>query len=103
VKKGNAKQMTRKLIALLVAIAFVGACNDGEPEATKTIGSGYKVARLFTHNGCTIYRFYDEGNYRYFTNCTSTFGSTRRQSGKTVIHVPDEIITTEQIGDDSNK
>lgn len=30
----------------------------------------YNVDYLFEHDGCKVYRFYDRGNYVYFTNCT---------------------------------
>lgn len=30
----------------------------------------YKIDYLFEHDGCKVYRFYDMGNYVYFTNCT---------------------------------
>ena len=30
----------------------------------------YDVDYLFEHDGCKVYRFYDRGNYVYFTNCT---------------------------------
>jgi hypothetical protein len=36
-----------------------------EPENNQT----YKVDYLFEHEGCKVYRFYDRGNYVYFTNC----------------------------------
>ena len=36
-----------------------------EPENNKT----YQVDYLFEHEGCKVYRFYDRGNYVYFTNC----------------------------------
>jgi hypothetical protein len=29
----------------------------------------YVVQFLFTHDGCKVYRFYDLGNYVYFTSC----------------------------------
>ena len=29
----------------------------------------YKVNYLFSHDGCSVYRFLDKGNYVYFTNC----------------------------------
>ena len=37
-----------------------------ESENNKT----YYVDYLFEHDGCKVYRFYDRGNYVYFTNCT---------------------------------
>ena len=30
----------------------------------------YKVKYLFERDGCRVYRFYDRGEYVYFTNCT---------------------------------
>ena len=30
----------------------------------------YQVDYLFEHEGCKVYRFYDQGNFVYFTNCT---------------------------------
>lgn len=29
----------------------------------------YNVEYLFEHDGCKVYRFSDNGNYVYFTNC----------------------------------
>lgn len=29
----------------------------------------YEVEYLFEYDGCRVYRFYDRGNYVYFTNC----------------------------------
>jgi hypothetical protein len=29
----------------------------------------YVVEYLFEHDGCKVYRFYDRGDYIYFTNC----------------------------------
>lgn len=36
-----------------------------KPDNNKT----YQVDYLFEHAGCKVYRFYDIGNYVYFTNC----------------------------------
>jgi Domain of unknown function (DUF4884) len=36
-----------------------------KPENNQT----YKVDYLFEHDGCKVFRFYDLGNYVYFTNC----------------------------------
>jgi hypothetical protein len=42
----------------------------------------YKVDYLFEHDGCKVYRFYDRGNYIYFTNCN---GETIAQTDSTAI------------------
>ncbi|MFC0771409.1 DUF4884 domain-containing protein [Terrimonas alba] len=38
---------------------------EGKSQNNKT----YNVDYLFEHEGCKVYRFYDRGNYVYFTNC----------------------------------
>ena len=47
-------------------------CAVGVPIQTKEPGNNktYEVDYLFDHDGCKVYRFYDRGNYVYFTNCT---------------------------------
>jgi hypothetical protein len=60
----------RWIILPLCAIAAT-ACRIEEPltkepaENNKT----YKVEYLFEHDGCKVYRFWDRGQYIYFTNC----------------------------------
>jgi hypothetical protein len=39
--------------------------HEGKSQNNKT----YEVDYLFEHEGCKVYRFYDRGNYVYFTNC----------------------------------
>lgn len=57
-----------KRITALVTLALLAGCS-GPAEVTQTVGGGYQVDRLFTHEGCTVYRFEDGGFSRYFTNC----------------------------------
>jgi len=42
----------------------------------------YDVHYLFEHEGCKVYRFYDHGEYIYFTNCN---GETIRKTDSTTI------------------
>lgn len=62
------KTLTRLFILLLV-MAGVSSCytsvplKQGKSENNKT----YEVSYLFEHDGCKVYRFYDRGNYVYFT------------------------------------
>lgn len=55
---------------LLVCCLLAGCA--GEAERTDAAGKRFEVARLFTHDGCTVYRFYDAGRHRYFTNCSGS-------------------------------
>lgn len=59
--------MTKAFIVIAVAFALTGC---GKP-AEKRIAEGgeFNVEQLFTVDGCTVYRFSDYGNARYFTNC----------------------------------
>lgn len=64
-----------KVLCIAAAILVLGGCNKSA-ESTVAVGQGFKVEKLFTTDGCTVYRFYDNG-YRYFTNCSgSTYGNT---------------------------
>lgn len=42
----------------------------------------YQVSYLFEHDGCKVYRFYDEGHYVYFTNCKGDVTSIKTDSTK---------------------
>ena len=71
------------MISLLtLSVGYVGVPIKSEPpENNKT----YQVENLFEHDGCKIYRFYDPGNYVYFTNCPGTVTNITDDSTKTQI------------------
>ncbi len=66
---GNTGTMKRCLFYVLI-VSFC-SCSIQQPIATETSANNqtYKVEYLFEHEGCKVYRFYDRGNYVYFTNC----------------------------------
>lgn len=43
----------------------------------------YQVDYLFEHDGCKVYRFIDNGNYVYFTNCNGNVTSIENDSTET--------------------
>lgn len=44
-----------------------------------------RVTKLFTHEGCSVYRFHDM-EYVYYADCRGSVQyNTRRQSGKTTV------------------
>jgi hypothetical protein len=56
----------KKLLVLLALL--VGCAKD--PEALhRTSNPEVEVGELFTHDGCTIYRFYDAGNSHHYVVC----------------------------------
>jgi uncharacterized lipoprotein NlpE involved in copper resistance len=64
-----------KVLCIAAAVLALAGCNKQAESATHA-GVGFVVEKLFTTDGCTVYRFQDVG-YRYFTNCSgSTFGDT---------------------------
>lgn len=66
-----------KFVIIAVAL-FLVACGKIESESTQKAGIDATVEKLFTVDGCTVYRFIDSGSRRYFTNCK---GSTQWTEG----------------------
>jgi hypothetical protein len=65
------------------------ACQKASEQA---ITSGeFKVEKLFTHEGCTVYRFYDDRTV-YYTNCNGSTQSSH-SCGKGCTHI--DNVTTE--------
>lgn len=66
-----------KNVLIILTVALLAGCS--KPAETSTaVGKEFVVDKLFTHEGCTVYRFSDGGNSRYFTNCQ---GSTTWREG----------------------
>lgn len=58
-------------------VIFLTACQK-DAESLARVGHDFKVEKLFTHEGCTVYRF-DDTRTVYYTNCQ---GSTQSSCGK---------------------
>ncbi|NMA72576.1 MAG: DUF4884 domain-containing protein [Bacteroidales bacterium] len=76
------------LLLLILSIISITSCAFGTygnpvsmniPDNNKT----YEIYYLFEHNGCKVYRFYDRGNYVYFTDCTGSVTSITNDSTQT--------------------
>lgn len=84
--------MTARALACIVAVLVLLAGCAREAERSAPAGREFTVDTLFTKDGCTVYRFYDAGYHRYFTNCSgSTMSSISISSGKTNFTGPDGI------------
>jgi hypothetical protein len=71
------------LFILLLMFSF--SCEEKRqttPVAVENSLSDFEVRFLFSKDKCSIYRFYDKGEYRYFTDCTETMSRHCRQVGK---------------------
>lgn len=74
------------VITLLAVITL--SCNSGRPLAAgpSDNNKSYKVEYLFEHDGCKIYRFYDNRSYVYFSNCTGNVTAISNDSIKKRTH-----------------
>jgi hypothetical protein len=63
----------KTLVALLLAsVALVGCQKQAEESQRK---GDFKVEKLFTFEGCSVYRFYDDRTV-YYSNCNGSTQST---------------------------
>jgi hypothetical protein len=76
--------MNKTMLTLLAALTLIGCTKPAEKSSAA--GHEFVVETLFTHEGCTVYRFVDVGYHRYFTNCN---GATewRESAGKSTRQV----------------
>lgn len=67
----------KHLIVAALATSLLALAGCGKPaESSVRAGSDFKVDKLFTVDGCTVYRFSDAGHWRYFTNCSGSTAYT---------------------------
>lgn len=62
-------------LLLVFALLLTGCVRDGA-SPTPTDNPNFPLAKLFTVNDCTMYRFYDDG-YRWFMTCPGYTEYTR--------------------------
>lgn len=65
--------MKRLFLAAAILLALTGCMR--EPESISKVGKDFEVAKLFTHDGCAVYRFSDNGRSIYYTNCQGAASS----------------------------
>ena len=58
----------KSIFYVMITALVVAGCNK-VPEYSSPAGREFVVDTLFTHEGCTMYRFSDGGNSRYFAKC----------------------------------
>lgn len=96
--------MNRKLVfgSVLFVILAVG-CAKPAQESSATANADFRVDKLFTHEGCTAYRFHDAGEYVYYTVCdrgqiTSTIRQNQESCGKNCTSTESEQNVTSYYG-----
>lgn len=79
-------------IVFLAGLLVLAGCNNQAAEVRRTDNQNFEVERLFTVDGCTVYRFRDAGNTRYFSSCQgSTSWTEPRGKTSTAIEVPTSV------------
>lgn len=62
--------MTRALSTLCLVLLFtLTACKDENVQVKQSSNPDKRVTTLFMHEGCTLYRFFDLGDTRYYAKC----------------------------------
>lgn len=71
-----------KISLLMVTLLSGYSCSVQSPlTSTKADNNKtYTVQYLFEHDGCKVYRFQDDGNFVYFTNCKGDVTSIKNDS-----------------------
>jgi hypothetical protein len=55
------------LAAALALLMVAGCARTPQPAKTAFVGNnGYQLDQFTDANGCTVYRFYDQGDWRYY-------------------------------------
>lgn len=63
----------KKLIVMLALVILAGCTKPAEK--AHQVNTNFKVETLFTHDGCTVYRF-EDGRVHYFTDCSGSTSTT---------------------------
>lgn len=95
------------LVTAIVGTLILAGCEKVTPEQRaaraqqeqeRAYKRDYEVLELFTKDGCTVYRFRDNGDRHYFTNCSGSVVERHQRThsnGKTsTTHQWDEEIPT---------
>lgn len=95
------KTASKLLVMLLLGSLVMVGCEKVTPEQRaaraqqeqeRAYKQDYQVVELFTKDGCTVYKFRDNGDRHYFTNCNGST-STQQDCGKHC--TKEEEISTE--------
>lgn len=81
----------KKILFIVSSFIFLSSCYIGQPLSERPSDNNrtYKVDYLFEHEGCKVYRFYDRGEYVYFTNCNNATTLAKKDSADSGIKVID--------------
>lgn len=81
-----------RLALALLALALFGCANEPVSES-QTNNKSMTVAHLFDHEGCAVYRFYDDGHFHYYAVCSDKRTSMIQQQPAGKMTYPEEMTT----------
>lgn len=73
------------VIAILLSVMFISCTKRGYPVNPKDNLVDFEVEYLFECDGVKMYRFFDDGYYRYFTTGNGKMADSPELSGKVYI------------------
>lgn len=68
-----------KTLILITSLVLVG-CQEKAERVLVSTNSNFEVEKLFTVDGCSVYRFEDGGRSVYFTNCNGSAETSHIES-----------------------
>lgn len=68
-----------RTLALSLSVLLLSACSGKAESTAQATNRAFQVERLFDAYGCTVYRFWDSGNHRYFSKCQGATSQTNGQ------------------------
>lgn len=77
---------------ILTLILFLSGCYKKPISVIRTDNQDIDVTLLFSHKGCSVYRFEDAGRAHYYTDCGETISI--KTCGKNCLY--DENIRSEK-------
>lgn len=88
---------TKQALIISLAVFLSSGCMKAPEKEEFSTNPKIPVATLFTHDGCTVYRFNDGGLNHYFARCgteAETISPKRTGCGKGCFSTRDENIRT---------
>lgn len=82
---------SKVLISFFSGCLLLVGCSNNEYSNSKDM---YEVTELFTKDNCTVFRFYNEGNYHYYTNCAGETITSKTRCAKTCVTISSNNKTT---------
>jgi hypothetical protein len=82
---------------ILVLLIFIVACEKTPVSEAPTNNVDIPVALMFTHDGCNVYRFYDDGRNHYYTDCNGTQNTYIEPCGKNCVNTINDDIPTAKV------